>query len=244
MKILVKNKDSKKWKIAESYSLKAEKELQKFLSESPSLIRIDENREGVSPFIFSVREFYLPGSGAVDILTFTAEGDVAIIECKLAANPEVKRKVIGQIFEYAASLWRMDYDEINERIKNQKGKNLADLVGTSLEDGWDEERFRKGVSDSLDRGSFILIIVVDKINEELRKIIRYLNECGKSAFSLHALEMQRFETDNIDILVPNLYGISQKPTTGAIRKKWSEKEFFEKPEKLACSPAPDLSKKD
>jgi len=231
MKILVRNKDSKRWKIAESIRAKAEAELQVLLTESPSLIRIDEIREGVSPLLLAVREFGLPGSGASDILSFSADGDIAIIECKLATNPEIKRKVIGQILEYAAFLWKMSYEEVDERVQKQKGKSLADLVGTVLAEDWDEERFRNGVKQSLDSGSFILIIVVDRINEELRRIIRYVNECSESAFSLHALEMQRFQTDKIDVLVPNLFGISQKPSAGGIKKKWSEEEFFAKLEK-------------
>ncbi len=52
------------------------------------MIPIDEIREGVSPLVFAVGEFGLPGSGNTNVLAFSADGDVAIIECKLAANPE------------------------------------------------------------------------------------------------------------------------------------------------------------
>ncbi len=67
--------------------------------------------------------------------------------------------------------------------------------------------------------------MVDEINEDLKRTIRYLNECSESAFSLHALEMQRFQTGSTEILVPHLYGASSKrpPPT---RKQWTEDEFF------------------
>jgi hypothetical protein len=103
MKILIRD-NFKNWNIAESIRAKAESELQKLLIESPSLVMINEIRDGVSPLIFAVREFGLPGSGATDVLAFSLTGDIAIIECKLATNPEIKRKVIGQILEYAAYL--------------------------------------------------------------------------------------------------------------------------------------------
>jgi hypothetical protein len=74
---------------------------------------------------------------------------------------------------------------------------------------WDEENFRNGITQSLESGSFILIIVVDEINEELRRIIRYINECSESAFSLHALEMNRFQADKTEVLVPHLYGVAR-----------------------------------
>jgi len=226
MRILIRADDSKEWKFAESIGAKAEAELQNLLIESPSLIPIDEIREGVSPLVFAVSEFGFPGSGATDILAFSSDGDVAIIECKLATNPEIKRKVIGQILEYAAYLWQMSYEELDSRVQKLKGKSLSELVEESVAGEWDEERFRNGVRQSLDSGSFILIIVADEINEELKRIIRYINECSESAFSLHALEMRRFQTDKIEVLLPHLYGMSTKPPVGEERKKWSEEEFF------------------
>jgi len=226
LRILIRDIGSKKWRFAEAIRAKAESDLQKLLIESPSLITVDDIREGVAPLVFAVSEFGLPGSGATDVLAFSPQGDIAIIECKLATNPEIKRKVIGQILEYAAYLWGMSYEEVDRRIQRLKGKSLADLVAESVAGEWDEEQFREGVKQTLETGSFILIIVVDEINEELRRIIRYLNECSKSAFSLHALEMKRFQVDQIEILVPRLYGVSTKPSTSQGRGQWSEERFF------------------
>ncbi len=226
MRILFREAGSKEWRFAEAIKAKAESELQKLIVESPSLIAVDDIREGAAPLVFAVGEFGLPGSGATDVLAFSPQGDIAIIECKLATNPEVKRKVIGQILEYAAYLWGMSYEEIDRRIQSLKGKSLADLVAESVAGEWDEEQFREGVKQTLETGSFILIIVVDEINEELRRIIRYLNECSRSAFSLHALELKRFQVGQMEILVPHLYGVSTKPSTSRGRGQWSEELFF------------------
>jgi len=225
MRILIRNSGAKKWDFAESVKAKAETELQRLLVESPSLIPVGEIREEVSPLVFAIREFGLPGSGNTDILAFSADGDISIIECKLVTNPESKRKVMGQILEYAAYLWEMSYDEANTRIRNLKEKDLSELVQEAAAGGRDEEAFRAAVEQSLQSGSFVLVIVVDEINEDLKRTIRYLNECSESAFSLHALEMQRFQTGSTEILVPHLYGASSKrpPPT---RKQWTEKEFF------------------
>ena len=203
MRILIRNNETKKWKFAESIIAKTEAELQNLLGESPSLVPIDEIREGVSRLVFAICEFGLPGSGNTDILAFSADGDISIIECKLATNPESKRKVMGQILEYAAYLWGMTYDEVNTRVRSLKGKDLSDLVEEAVAGGWDEESFRDGVKRSLQSGSFVLIIVVDEINEDLKRTIRYVNECSESAFSLHALEMRRFQTDFVEILIPH-----------------------------------------
>jgi len=229
MKILVRNNESKEWEPADLVSARAEVELQNLFIESPFLIPVEEIREGVSPLVFAVGEFGLPGSGNTDILAFSADGDIAIIECKLAANPESRRKVIGQILEYASFLWGMSYREVNSRVQRLKGKALPNLIEEAVAGEWDQNSFEEGITQSLASGSFILIIVVDQINEELRRIIRYINECSESAFSLHALEVHRFKASGIEILVPQLYGLSTKPTAtrGEKRKKWTRDEFFE-----------------
>jgi len=72
------------------------------------------------------------------------------------------------------------------------------------------------------KGSFILAIVADEINEEVNRIIRYINECSSSAFSLHTLEMSQFQSSNLAILVPLLYGNSAKVTMAGQKQCWNE----------------------
>jgi hypothetical protein len=74
MKILARDVGFKRWKLAEAIEAKTEFELQKLLIKSPSLIVIDEIREGASPLVFAISEFGLPSSGASDILAFSSQG--------------------------------------------------------------------------------------------------------------------------------------------------------------------------
>src|SRR5215216_4083698 len=103
MKILMREDKNNKWESVDSNDYTAETELQKLLSDSPDVISMEEIRPGAASLIAAVREFSLP-VGYIDILAFTARGDIAIIECKLARNTQAKREVIGQILDYAAHL--------------------------------------------------------------------------------------------------------------------------------------------
>lgn len=247
MRILIRSNGKGKWKLAESVTLKAESELQRLLFESPQLINITEIREGILPLVYAIREFGLPGSGKTDLIGFTSEGDIALIECKLARNPEVRRKVIGQILEYAAYLWQMDYDEFDQRIQGKTGKSLANLIEDIVGEDWDEETFRNGIIDCLRNGSFILVIVVDEINNELMRIINYVNECSEStSFSLHALEINQFFVEKTNILVPHLYGVPAKTIKKQVLSQTQEEysEFYSELVKGLQEKLPDMSLKE
>jgi hypothetical protein len=229
MKILFRNNKKEKWQLVQSAAYGAESELQRLLAEQPSLISLNEIREGSGALVVAVREFPLE-IGFIDLVGFTAEGDIAVIECKLATNEEIKRKVIGQVLEYGANLWEMSYEALDERIFLRTNKNLADLVREAVVDPtWDEEKFRANVEITLQSGNFILMIVVDEIREELSRIVRFINDAGRTYFSFAALEMRRFQHGEVEMLAPHVFGSIKNPknTQNSTKKKWDETTFFE-----------------
>jgi hypothetical protein len=176
----------------------------------------------------AIREFPLP-IGFLDLVSFSANGDITLIECKLASNPEIKREVIGQALEYGAHLWQMRYEELDQKIKERTDKSLAELMHAALGDvEWDEEAFRANVESALDAGSFILMIVVDEITEELSRIIHFVNNCGHPVFTFAALELQRYQSNQTEMLVPRVVGDTFIPTggSGGSRTRWTEETFF------------------
>jgi hypothetical protein len=225
MKIMVRNNRQAEWKSLQSSAYGSEAELQSMLAETPSLISIDEIREGAGTLVAAIRELPL-AIGYIDLIGFSAKGDIALVECKRAVNSEVKREVIGQVFEYGANIWRMEYETLDQKILLRTGKNLVDFVRGYVGPEWDEEEFRTNVKSSLDTGNFILIIVVDEIREELSRIVRFLNDAGKPAFSIAALEMQRFQHEKVEMLVPHIFGSTQKLPPPP-KRKWDKRTFFE-----------------
>src|SRR3989304_4525999 len=127
-----------------------------------------------------LREVGLPGSGNTDIIGIDEAGGITILECKLATNPEVKRKVIGQVLEYAAFLWRKPYSLLDEVANRRLGKPLAQAMHDALDEetsqDWQEAGFVQSVTDSLLEGKFRMVIAVDSINDDLRQTIEYLTE--------------------------------------------------------------------
>lgn len=218
----MRDSKSKKWRPLASKTYTDEEELKKLLVESPEILPTEDL--AVS-FVVAVPEFGL-GSGAADMVMFSIEGDIAIVECKLDKNPEIKRKVIGQIFEYASYLWGRSYEQVDSYVREKQGKSLAELVKDKAEGDWDEENFRDRVKSSLEKGNFFLIVAVDKINEELKRTVQYFNQCLNSGYSFYALEMRHFKGENSEILIPHLHPESLPPSVSVL--SITKEEFLKK----------------
>ena len=232
-KIIVRKGNEMKVKELVRMEIDYEGELQELISENPSIIPIDEIREGSSELVFAVKEFGTD-LGSIDVLAFNPDGDIAIIECKILDRPSKIYEAVGQILTYASGLWGMSYKELDEKIKDNVKrslgveKSLLECIKENFDGRFSEEEFVNGVNQNLRNGSFILILVVDKIDDRLKKVINYINEHSEYAFSIHALEISKFTTeDGIEILIPHVYGISTKPTSATLsRMPWDEDKFF------------------
>jgi hypothetical protein len=232
MKVIWRHKD-KNWEIATGKLYKDEAQLQSFLAEYPMMIPFEDVSDEIHHPRIMLKEVELPGSGVVDLIGIDEEGIVSILECKLATNPEIKRKVIGQVLEYASFLWQKPYSFLDEISNKQKEKPLADAMNESLSDeslqDWNKADFVQATSDCLLNGSFRIIVVVDVINDELRHTIEYLTE-GPSRLQIYALELTYFASEGQEILVPHLYG-AIAPTKPLLqvgpRFAWNSDRFFE-----------------
>jgi len=202
MAILIRNGKGK-WKSLTPSPYTDEAHLQKMLYDSPELIPI-QNDDDIAVFI---REAGLPGSGSTDLLGVDSQGNILIVETKLARNQEARRKVVGQILEYAAFLWNMSFDEFDDLFVRRREKSLLALLADNLPD-ISTETVRETIRRNLSAGKFQLLIAVDQINDELERIISYFAECG-GGIQLEALELELYADGDTQILVPNRHGRSE-----------------------------------
>lgn len=227
MKIVIR-KGKEPWKVVESSGYNNESHLQALMAEDPTLVPVTDLGVSVSPFLVAVREVTLRGSGSLDILAFNESGGMAVMECKLADNPEIRRKVIGQIVEYAAFLNKLDYEELDEIVLRRAGQHLHKLMEAKVADPeWDAADFQAAVERNLSEGRFTLIIVVDRMDDTLGITLEYLNTCGFRNISLHALEMSHLSDEEMEILIPQVHGAGSPPvSTESATRTWTEDDFL------------------
>src|SRR5579885_1114067 len=90
------------WREPEVTAYENERELQELVSTAPDLL--------TGQRLATASTFWIPGIGSADIVGVGSDGSITIVECKLRANPEIRREVVGQLLAYAGSLWQMSYE--------------------------------------------------------------------------------------------------------------------------------------
>jgi hypothetical protein len=169
--------------------------LQDLLYRFPQALPISEIDDGFSGLIPLCKEMMTP-AGPIDVVYITPNGRPVIVEAKLWRNPEARRKVIGQILDYAKELSRWSYESFDAAVRaarrqedgSQSQKSLFDLARRSVPD-LDEARFFDSVSQSLRRGDLLLLIVGDGIREGVGAITQFLEGHGTLHFTFGLVEM-------------------------------------------------------
>lgn len=148
------------------------------------------------------------GHGPIDLLCADGRGRLVIVEFKRGTeNPDV-RKVVAQVLDYGASLWRLGYDELEEAcarcepgFEGSLAEHVAERLGRLDETDFDAEGFRRGVADGLDSGEFVFMYVGRDLDPRTKRIMTFLAEGPRMEF--FAVEIDYFTADdNTEVLVP------------------------------------------
>jgi hypothetical protein len=200
-----------------------EAQLQEILADHPTLL------PGVDGPAIACREFQ-SGSGPADVVVLDGAGSLTVTECKLAQNSEVRREVVGQVVDYASRMWRMSMPEFERRWISRTGASPFEFFGDGA------ASVREGLAASLETGRFSVVLAVDGINDDLRRMVEYLNAITLPEIQVLAFEIARVRHGDVEILLPRVFGAelaTAKKT--ASQPSWTEQAFLE--ELDAKSPA-------
>lgn len=232
MTILI-SKIGKITKKLDKSSFKEESSLQKFIYDNPDSIPLYEIKEDIRLLI--VAKEFSTRSGSIDALGFDDEGDIYLIETKLYKNPD-KRLVVAQVLDYGASLWKDDinFDDFIGKIEKHVMEKFKVNLNQKIKDffGLDDDEisvFKNNIRKNLNEGKFKFVVLMDRVQEELKNLIIFLNQNSK--FDLFAVEIEYYKYEDYDIVIPKLYGAEVKKDIGVAssseRGNWDEQSFFE-----------------
>ncbi len=214
--------------------------LQGYLADHPDLLAGDQiNTTEPRRWLLVSREMSLASEedGArrwsVDHLFLDQDAIPTIVEVKRSTDTRIRREVVGQMLDYAANAvvyWPVE----TLRARFEKSAEAERDISDFLEDpDVDLEEFWQKVKTNLQAGKVRLIFVSDRIPNELRRIVEFLNEQMNPAEVL-AVEIKQYtsQDSNLKTLVPRIIGQTTKAqdnkSGGARRgRQWDKDSFFE-----------------
>ena len=205
---------------------------------------VDKNER----WTFWGKEVSVKGAGSIDVLLASESGRVAIVETKLAYNPEARREVVAQVLEYAVYLGNTSLSDL---------PIIPQVNGTRI----DRDDLLEEIKEPL------LIIAGDVLDPRAVKLSNAL--LGKHmiyGWDLALVEVSIFRTDGPSaatdyLLVPHLCGaitveerhvvrvvidadrtrVDVEQAAGTVtenRQQWNEERFFAEAQR---APAPVLN---
>jgi len=170
--------------------------LQETLRLHPEILPVAEIESIFYPLVPIGREV-TTDTGAIDNLFISHRGYLILVETKLWRNPEGKREVIAQAFDYGSSLSKWNYDRLNKVARDytkkfeKKELNLAEWVENQfgqVEGG--RHYFEDIVSKNLCLGRFLTLIVGDRVHHSLIEMLKYVNKYPHLATNVALIELQ------------------------------------------------------
>src|SRR3712207_2011330 len=89
--------------------------LRDLLFANPELLPIKDIDSSFGPLLPLWRELRTE-AGPLDIAFISPSGRLTLVECKLWRNPEARRKVVAQVLDYARSISRWSYSDLQRQV--------------------------------------------------------------------------------------------------------------------------------
>lgn len=177
---------------------------------------------------------------SLDHLFVDQDGVPTLVEVKRSSDSRIRRRVVGQMLDYAANAvvyWPIE--KIQAEFGRQCESNGTDAeaeLASFLESAGEDtvispETFWSTVKTNLQAGKIRMIFVADKIPQELQRIVEFLNEQTDPAEVL-AVELKQFVGGDVRTLVPRILGLTaaaqQKKSTASTKgEQWDESRFMD-----------------
>ncbi len=203
----------------------SERLLQELLAKHPDLLAGEQiDSEAPRRWLLVTREMRVPGEeegGArwsLDHLFLDQDAVPTLVEVKRSSDTRIRRKVVGQMLDYAANAvvyWPVE--EIRARFHRRCEKARLDpeeVLAGFLGPEQTADEFWQRVKTNLQAGRIRMVFLADVVPAELRRIIEFLNEQMDPAEVL-AVEVRQYVGTGMKTLVPRVLG----QTETARRKK-------------------------
>ena len=182
--------------------------LQELIGQHPELLAGEQMRpDDPLRWILIKREMPIEG-WAVDHLLIDQHARPTLVEVKRGSNREIRRTIVGQMLDYAATAASVWSERDMRRIFEESSDNPDDEIGNLLGDDSepDIDAFWEQVAVNLDANRLRLLFVADEIPNELERVVKFLNEQTRDNLEVLAVEVKRYPGRSTQTLVSRVIG--------------------------------------
>ena len=214
-KIYIRNASGELEPVTEE-RFKSEELLQELIGQHPELLAGEQMRpDDPLRWILIRREMPIEG-WAVDHLLIDQYSRPTLVEVKRGVSREIRRTIVGQMLDYAAtaaSVWsERDMRRIFEESSDNPDDEIGHLVGG--DDEPDIDGFWEQVATNLDANRLRLLFVADEIPTELERVVKFLNAQTRDNLEVLAVEVKQYPGQFGQALVSRVIGQVDTPSTG------------------------------
>lgn len=183
--------------------------LQELIHRHPECLPISAIEPGFGRMHGVCREM-LVGSGSIDNLLMSADGNIALVETKLWRNPQARREVLAQALDYAVALFGMGFESFERAALKARGGDpkIASLHAVLGESELTETDFVDAVTRNLRRGRAVIMVVGDGIREDAESLLVGLQDFAQFHFTLALVQLSVFAEPSTGrrLVVPRTLG--------------------------------------
>lgn len=228
------------------YCKNEEKELQAALERNFDLLPGDQiSPDDPCQWLLIRREMPVPDptSGInrwnIDFLFADQNATPTFVECKRFNDTDSRRKVVGQMLEYAANghyYWTTaELAAFAEQSSNDRGNSIEEeLKRINWPNSDEPDTYFQAIEENLREGQVRLVFFLEEAPFELKSIVEFLNNQMERSEVL-VVEARQYQIGSERIISPALFGYSEearfikrKVRVEAGRKqKWDADSYFE-----------------
>jgi hypothetical protein len=149
---------------------------------------------------------------SLDHLFLDQDGIPTLVEVKRQTDTRIRREVVGQMLDYAANcdaFWSAESLRAHFVGRCEAaGQDPQSLIASHIGPEQDPDAFWAKVKTNLQAGRIRMLFVADRIPQELRRIIEFLNLQMQPAEVL-GVELRQYEGEGLKALAPVVIGRSQ-----------------------------------
>ena len=191
------------WKLGSPQGFQDEATLHSLIEQNPQMLPL----AGSPRLTVLGSEIHL-GTGYADILAVEPSGRPAIIEVKLASNPEARRAIVSQVIAYASFLRGCDVEglergPLRRPLADAGYGSILDAVQAQDQEGAvDAASFSSSMQEFLDQGNFRLVLVLDEVSAELTRAVAYLDAITVQALTIDLMTLKVYEVNGAQVALP------------------------------------------